>query len=184
MYKNKSLIKILLIANISSFLMGLVCAGFVPIKMIKGTIRVHYRGVCTWARACPPGCSRAHRPRGPLSPTATSADSASGCPARRGGSGLRPGSSSPAGQPCAGEAVVFQYKRQKNRLRARAKILSLLITVPMSQSAAPAYKSNSNLQANGQTRNEKLGYMFHNVLHGSTEKPFMIHSLTLCYFLA
>lgn len=51
-----------------------------------------------------PGHSLAHRPRGPRSPIATSADSASGSPARRCRTGLTPGSPSPAGQCCVDEA--------------------------------------------------------------------------------
>lgn len=60
----------------------------------------------------PPGHSLAHRPRGPRSPTATSADSASGSPARCCRTGLTPGSPSPAGRSCVDEPRGVLILRQ------------------------------------------------------------------------
>lgn len=83
-----------------------MCADIMSIKMSKSTIRVRCRGVCSAALVCPPGRSQARRPKGPPSPTATSADSASGSPARRCRTGLIPGSWFPVGLTCVGETYV------------------------------------------------------------------------------
>lgn len=105
-------------------------AGIMSVKMSESTIRVHCRVVCSAALVCPPGRSQAHRPRGPLSPTATSADSASGSPARCCRTGLIPGLSSPVGRPCVGEALFFKFKHQETDSGGgggpRAKISSTL----------------------------------------------------------
>lgn len=74
--------------------------GVAELRVSPGAIRVRCKEACSVAPACPPGRSRARTPRGHPSPTATSAGSASGSPARRRRTGPTPGSSSPAGQLC------------------------------------------------------------------------------------
>lgn len=60
----------------------------------------------------PPGHSLAHKPRGPWSPIATSADSASGSSAQCCRTGLTPGSPSPTGRSCVNEARGVLILRQ------------------------------------------------------------------------
>lgn len=87
--------------------------------MVKTSpIRVHCREVCSVAPVCPPARSQARTPRGRPSPTATSAGSASGSPARRRRTGLTPGSLSPEGQPCVDGELFFSFKRLDSRPEA------------------------------------------------------------------
>lgn len=100
----------------------------------KSTIIVHCRVVCSAAPVCPPGHSQAHRPRGPLSPTATSADSASGSPACRCRPGPIPGWSSPVGRLCEGQSCIVFILTSEDRPRTRAEIVSVLTKLPESSS--------------------------------------------------
>lgn len=81
------------------------------LKPSRGAVTVHCTEAGSVAPACLPGHSQAHTPRGRPSPTATSAGSASGSPARRRRTGPTPGSSSPAGQPCVGGSERSEYRR-------------------------------------------------------------------------
>lgn len=101
-YKNKNTNKCNLVYKKNVFMYG----DIMSIKMSLSTIRVHCRVVCSVVVICPPGHSQVHRPRGPPSPTATSADSASDFPALRCRTGLLPGSSFQVGRLCVDEAFI------------------------------------------------------------------------------
>lgn len=99
------------------------------VKVPLESIRVHCRVVCSAAPVCPPGHSRVHRPRGHPSPTATSADSASGSPARRCRTDLIPGSSSPVGLSCVSEAFVQLLTSWTERTRLHFPVLRSLYQI-------------------------------------------------------
>lgn len=80
------------------------------------------------APACPPGRSQARTPRGRPSPTATSAGSASGSPARCRRTGPTPGSSSPVGQPCVGAVSTVSTDSVREEKYPSGKIISLKMT--------------------------------------------------------
>lgn len=102
--------------------------GIVGLKVSGDAVKVRCREACTVAPACPPGRSQARTPRGRPSPTATSAGSASGSPARCRRTGPTPGSSSPAGQPCVGAVSTVSTDSVREEKYPTGKIIGLKMT--------------------------------------------------------